>query len=211
MPGNGAYVFTEPSDYEASLDEVRIELIVTGAGQFRAALTRAELGELHLLRSDEDLASVATAALRSDRVFILFPTRFDPPPVWNGKQLRPGDLVFHALGERGHQRAAGASARSFIALTPERLAFWGRTLIETDLAPPTSARIVRPSGFAATRLLQLHANACRLVERSPETIAHPEVARALEQELISALIACLEPDAMLQAMPIRTRRAAVMN
>lgn len=94
MPGSGAYAFTEPGDYEASLDEARVELIVTGAGRFKAALTRAELGELHLLRSQEDLAGVAHVELRADRVFLAFPTRFDPPPVW-GRSCK-----------RGHSRLA---------------------------------------------------------------------------------------------------------
>ena len=211
MPGTGAYAFTEPGDYEASVEEARIELVVTGSGPFKARLTRAELGELHLLRSQEDLASVAYAVLRADRVFVAFPTRFDPPPVWGGQELRPGDIVFHALGERVHQRAAGTSGKGFIALAPERLAFWSHALIETDVAPPTIARIVRPSGSAAKRLLHLYADACRLVEDSPQTIAHPEVARALEQELIHALIACLAPDSRPQSRPLQARRAAVMN
>ncbi len=50
-----------------------------------------------------------------------------------------------------------------------------------------------------------------LVEKSPKTIAHPEIARAIEQELIHALITCLAQDAPLQARPIRARRAAVMT
>ena len=211
MPGTGAYVFTEPGDYEASVDEARVELVVTGSGPFKAALTRVELGELDLLRSQEDLASVAYAALRADRVFVAFPTWFNPPPVWGGLELQPGDIVFHALGEHVHQRAAGTSGKGFIALALERLAFWSHALIETDVVPPTIARIVRPFGSAVTRLFRLHADACRLVEESPTVIAHPEVTRALEQELIQALIACLGPDAPLQARPLQTRRAAVMN
>jgi len=210
MPGNGAYAFTEPGDYEASVEEAKIELVVTGGGCFKAALTRAELDELHLLRSQEDLASVAYAALRTDWVFVAFPTRFDPPPVCGGQELRPGDIVFHSLGERVHWRAAGASGKGFIALRPERLAFWSHALTEAEVAPPNFARIVRPSGSAAKRLVRLHAAACRLVEESPQMIAHPEVRRALEQELIHALIACLRLDAELQVSPIKTRRAAVM-
>ncbi len=211
MPGSGAYAFSEPGDYEAGLDEARVELVVTGGDQFKAALTRAELGELHLLHSQEDLASVAFATLRADWAFLAFPTRFDPQPVWDGEALRPGEIVVHKLGERVHWRAAGSSGKGFIGLAPERLAFWSRALIETEFAPATVAMVLRPSGSAAKRLLHLHAAACRLVENSPETIAHPEVARALEQELIQALIACLAPKALMQARPVRAGRAAVMN
>ncbi len=43
MPGTGAFAFTDPGDYKASLDEARVELVVTGAASFKASLTRAEL------------------------------------------------------------------------------------------------------------------------------------------------------------------------
>lgn len=211
MVGNGSYAFTEPGDYEASVTEAKIKLVVTGGGQFKAVLTRAELGQLRLLRSQEDLASIAYVGLRADLVFVTFPTRLDPPPVWNGQELRRGDIVFHGLGEYGHQRTAGSSERGLIALRPEHLAFWSRTLTEAEVVPSTFARIVRPSRAAASRLLYLHASACRLVEKSPEIITHPEVARAIEQELIHALITRLSPDAPLQFRPISARRVAVMN
>src|SRR5208283_1484882 len=211
MPESRVYAFTEPSDYEASIGEARIELLVTGRGQFRAALTRAELGQLHLLRSQEDLASIAYVRLRADMVFVGFPTLFSPPPVCGGQELRSGDIVFHGQGEPMHMRTAGSSEKSFIALEPEHLAFWSRTLTGTQVLPPTFARIIRPSRAILSRLRYLHASACRLVEKSPTTIAHPEVARAIEQELIHALMTCLRPDAPLETRPIRSRRAAVMN
>jgi len=211
MPESRVYAFTEPSDYEASIGEARIELLVTGRGQFRAALTRAELGQLHLLRSQEDLASIAYIALEPDLVFVAFPTGFDPPPVWGGRELQPGEIVFHGRGDRMHQRTAGSSQKGLIALKPQHLASWSRILTEREIVAPTFARIVRPARSNASRLLYLHASACGLVEKSPKTIAHPEIVRAIEQELIHALITCLAPDAPPRARPIKARRAAVMN
>ncbi len=211
MPGNGAYAFIEPGDYEASVHEARIELVVTGRGPFKASLTRAELGQLHLLRSREDLASIAYLTLPADLVLVAFPKRFDPPPVWGGQELQRGDMILHGLGEHVHQRTAGPSEKGFIALTPESLAFWSKVLTEEEVVPPNFAQIFRPSGATASRLLYLHASACGLVEKSPEVIAHPEVARALEQELIHALITCLRPDAPVQSRPNIARRTAVMS
>jgi len=122
MSVNGAYAFSEPSDYEASVEEAKIELVVSGGGQFKAKLTRADLGQLHLLRSQEDLASIAYVGLRADLAFVSFPTRFNPPPVWGGQELRSGDIVFHGWREHGHMRTAGSSQRGFIALKSSLLA-----------------------------------------------------------------------------------------
>ncbi len=211
MQGCGAYVFTDPSDYEASVSEAKIDLVVTAGGPFKAALTRAELGQLHLLHSQEALASIAYVALPPDLVFVAFPTRFDRPPFWSGQELQVGDMILHSLGERLHARTAGPSERGVIALKPEHLAHWGRVLTDEEVVPPNSAQVVQPSKSAASRLLYLHASACGLVAKSPEVIAHPEVTRALEQELINALITCLRPDGPLQTRPVSARRGAVMN
>jgi transcriptional regulator GlxA family with amidase domain len=43
----------------------------------------------------------------------------------------------------------------------------------------------------SARLRRLHAQACRLAETRPKILAHPEVARAIEQGLIHALVTCL--------------------
>jgi AraC-like DNA-binding protein len=211
VPGDGAYAFTDPDEYEASVRDARIELVVTGRGQFRATLTRAEFSQLHLSRSREVLASITYVALKPDLVFVAFPTRFDPPPIWGGRQLQPGEIVFHGLGDRMHQRTAGSSCKGLIALKPEDLAQWSRVLAEDEIATPTIARIVRPSRSSASRLLYLHASACGLVESSPAAIAHPEIGRALEQELIRTLIACLRPDDRPPARLFRERGRAVMS
>ena len=110
-----------------------------------------------------------------------------------------------------HTRSAGPSGKGFIALKPEHLAFWGKVLTDAEVVAPTFAQIIRPSWATASRLLYLHGSACGLVEKSPEIIAHPEIARALEQELVHALITCLRPDALLHMRPIRALRAAVMT
>jgi hypothetical protein len=183
MPGNGTHAFTEPGDYEASLCGAKIDLVVTGRGRFKVVLTWAELRQLHLLCSQEDLASIAYVELPAHLAYVAFPTRFDPPPIWGGVKLRPGNIVFHSCGELMHNCSTGLSQKGFISFTPERLAIWSYALAEEELVPPPSARIIRPSVPASARLLYLHAEASRLVEESPGIIAHPEVTRALEQEL----------------------------
>ena len=54
-----------------------------------------------------------------------------------------------------------------------------------------SLEVLRPSHLDANKLLRLHASACRLAETKPEMMAHAEVVRALEQELLHTLVNCL--------------------
>ena len=41
------------------------------------------------------------------------------------------------------------------------------------------------------RLQRLHAQVCRLAETNSKMLSHPEVARAIEQDLMHALVNCL--------------------
>jgi transcriptional regulator GlxA family with amidase domain len=54
------------------------------------------------------------------------------------------------------------------------------------------------------QLLRLLAKACRLAESKPKMIAHPEVARAIEQDLLHVLVNCLiSNDALKYSAPNR--------
>jgi AraC-like DNA-binding protein len=71
--------------------------------------------------------------------------------------------------------------------------------------------VLRLSSSAIARLRRLHADARRLVEKKPALFAHPEVARALEQELICALVTCLSIGAHCRHLAPGRRRAEIMR
>jgi hypothetical protein len=100
--------------------------------------------------------------------------------------------VFHSPGERMHQRTTGASEWAFISVAPEYLAKYGKAI--ADHIPAPIGQVLRPPAFTAARLRRLHAKACRLAATKTDIIAHREVARALEQDLLHALVNCLTAD-----------------
>ena len=191
MPRSGTTQFTDAADYQASVPGAKFNLVFNCQKDFEARLTWVELRHLRLLRGQENLPRVALVSLMSEWVFVTVPTRHDPPPISAGEEVQSGDIVFHSLGERVHQRTRGPSQWGFISLTPEHLAACSRALTGLDLVSPPVARILRPPRLDAARLLRLHSEACRLAETKPEMIAHREVARAIEQDLIHTLVNCL--------------------
>ncbi len=201
MPGSGTSTFIDPDDYQASLRQVRIDLLVTSQGTFNARLTWATLHHLQLLRGEEDLPRVAYVSLKPTLVFAGFMTRPDPPMLWGGVELQTGDLIFHSRGERFHQTATGACSWNLVGLTPEQLERYGGALSGKALSAPAVARILRPAARHTARLRRLHAQACRLAETRPKVLAHPEVARAVEQGLIHALVTCLVAKARDEGSP----------
>jgi len=191
----GTTIFTDPSYYSASFRGARIDLVFTGPGEFKARLTWVELANLHLLRSQENLPHIAYVTPAPQRVFIAFPMHFDLPLICDGVELRSGDIVVRSRGEHMHLRTVAASDWADLSIVPEYLAKYGKILTGLDLVAPSDAGVLRPPATAAAHLRRLHAKACRLAETKPDIIMHREAARALEQDLLHALVNWLAVDA----------------
>jgi AraC-like DNA-binding protein len=197
MPGGGSSIFTDPGGYEASLGGM-LDLLVLRPRQFHARLTWVELPQLRLLRAQEAAARIAYLRLPPEQVFVTFPTQQDAFLICGGATLRFGDLMFHARGEHLHQRTTGATHWGAISLPPDSLAKFARALADRDLVPPDVGRVMRPQPADCRRLLRLHAEAIRIAERDLRQIAHREVARALDQDLMLALVSSLTRGAVRQ-------------
>jgi AraC-like DNA-binding protein len=211
MPESGTSAFSDPDDFRAILREAGIEFVLTVSGDFKAGLTRAELPHLRLLYIREERPRIAYVSLARKLVFVTFAAQSGPPLLWGGVELRPGDVVFHSQGEHMHQRTSGACHWASISQTPEHLAICGKALTGQDLVPPAAGQVLRLSPSAMASLRRLHADARRLAEKKPELIAHLEVARALEQDLIHALVTCLSIGAHCPHVAPRRRRAEIMR
>ena len=194
MVENGTATFANRDDYQAEIGDASVNLIVTGAGDFKARLTWLNLRRLHVLRACENLPRIAFISVSPAQVFVSFPASAGPPLTYSGLGLQFGDVVFHGRGERMHQRTSGECRWGLISLPHEQLAACSKALTGLKITSSPAGRVLRPSQSAAMRLLRLHSKSCRLAETSHKLIANPEVARALEQELLHALVNCLTAD-----------------
>lgn len=183
--------FTEADDYQANLREIMAEFVVTSPQPFTARTTRITLHHLHLLRARETLPRIAYIALPPELVFISFSSDPALPLFWRGLTLEPGEIMLHSRGERLHQRILGASCWGLISLPPATLATFGEVVIGRAVAPPVSGQILRPSARDRRHLLRVHTEAAHLAENRPQVLGHPEVVRAMEQELAEVLVTCL--------------------
>jgi AraC-like DNA-binding protein len=124
--------------------------------------------------------------------------------------LQFGDVVFHSRGERTHQRTSGESQWGSISLPAQQLASFSKALTGLEITSPPVGQVLRPTRTAVTRLLTLFSKACRLAETKHKLIANPEIARALEQELLHALINCLTADDAGGNLKTRRHHADIM-
>lgn len=210
MEENGTAAFANPDDYQAAIGDATIDLVVTGGGDFNARLTCLHLRRLHVLRGCENLPRIAYVSLLPARVFISFPASEGPPIKYCGLEVRYGDFVFHSCGERMHLCTNGESQWGLISLPPEQLAACGKALSGSKIASPPIGRVLRPPRGDTVRLLRLHSKICRLAETRHKLIANAEVARALEQELLHALVNCLTADDADGNVKSRQHRSDIM-
>jgi len=86
-----------------------------------------------------------------------------------------------------------AGAWAWIVFGRQTICDWHRLLSGRELDLPRSGVVFRPRRKAFDRLVRIHEEAARLAENEPATFAHPEIGRALEQELIRSVVAALTP------------------
>jgi AraC-like DNA-binding protein len=210
MTAAGIATFTNPDDYLAGIGGVSVRLVPTSRGDFKARLTWLKLRHLHVVRGRENLPRITYVALPPERVFVWFPVGPDARAIWNGMELKCGDILVHSRGERGHHRTKAVSQWGLISLPSQQLAAYGKALTGRKLIAPAVGRILRPTPSAGAHLRHLLAKACRLAETDPDIIVHPEAARALEQELIHALVNCFGGDEVYRNLTAKRHHAEIM-
>lgn len=191
MPGCGTRTFAQPEPYEAALRQGLTEAVITPCGKFQARLTWVELHNMEPLRCEEDLPRIGYLSLAPQLAVVASPISSSRFPVWRGITLHAENIMLHSRGERVHQAMSAASVWAVIAIDPGQLENYGRVLAKNPLLPPPEGRVLQPSRRDLARLRRLHRQARRLAETNPKVLAHPEVARAIEQGLIHALVTCL--------------------
>jgi len=210
MIGCGTQTFTDPDDFRAHTPGFEIALVLTGPDPFRTRVAWAALPCLRVSTIEERAARTGFMSLPSAIVCISFLVRGNSPAYCNGVPLNRGDVVLHAPGERFHQRATGPFRWGLIALPASDLDAYGAALLGDRLALPHGPAILRLPKAIAPTLLRLHRETCRLAEERPELVAHREVARALEQDLVAILVDGLSSAEIVDHATTRRRHASIM-
>jgi AraC-like DNA-binding protein len=206
-----AHAFTDPDLFGRTIRGGEAEVAVLGKGEFHAELTRVEFDRLWMQRSHETVARIAWARNAPARAAITFLTTIDHLPITDyGLDMSPGDLLFASPGATHHMRTSGRADWGAMSLACEDLAVTGRAVVGSELFAPAATSRLRPAPALLSRLLRLHHEAAELARTSPGTLAHPEVAHALEQKLLHAMIHCLADGPGVEASDGNLRHTAVL-
>jgi len=209
MAEGGTLTFSDPEGYAAAFGDVRINLTISGAGDFKARLTRLKWKDLQVHWCCESLPRIAFVSLPPDQIFLSFAAGTASPAV-GGLDLRNGDMVLHRRGELLHQWSEGVCRWGLISLSSDQLAACGTALNGQPIAWPPVSAMLRPSREETLRFHNLLGQACQLVEGRQKLIDHPEIARALEQRLLHAVVHFLTGYQANGSLRTRDHHAAVM-
>lgn len=201
--------FSDPDAYAAAFGDARMNLTITGAGEFTARLTRLKLKYLEVFGCRESLPRFAYIAFPPERIVLSFPIG-SGSPLFGGSALRNGDIVHHSSGERMHQRSAGVCQWGLMLFSAKKLTSYSEALTGQPIVSPRASRVLRPKRADALRFQRMFRQACRLADGRTNLIGQPEVARALEQEMFYTVVHCLADDEADDIAKAKHRHAAVM-
>ena len=134
--------------------------------------------------------SVFNVAIGS-RAAIFFPMDRNSPEYIDGMELPQGQILVFGLHSVGHLRTGAGSQWGTMSLTFEDLAAAGQAIIGREVIAPSDTHCIRPPPQLMSRLSRLHGAAGHLAKTAPDILANPEVARAMEQALVHAMVSCL--------------------
>jgi len=191
MPWSKVLSFTDPFPYQTAIRATDVELYPTARGEFRAELTQINLNQLWMQRFHEKLPEVYASKIRPGRRIIGFLTAANQPtPQLCGMDISPRDIVI-CSHDVMHQRTEGDCRFGSMSLTTDDFDVACIAITGHEFSEPPLKHLVRPSLDLMSRLLKLHEMVGQIAKTTPDILALPEVARALEQELIHLMIRCL--------------------
>jgi AraC-like DNA-binding protein len=186
MKGSGSALFTDAGDYQAILPLIAHMLVTPAKGGTPeldaidgfAPVSWARVGAAHWL-----------CFIAPEMAFIVFPVHRSSVLICAGVLLTMGDIAVLGPGQQLHLRTTGHAAWGAIAVTPASLRTFGETLAGHDVGSASFGQILRLHGPSKKNLLlRYHAEAMRIVETQLSHFGQAEVACALRQDLMWALV-----------------------
>ena len=212
MPSSTIGTFTDPDAYHAAIRNAEVEGIVTARGEYRAELSRIDLHRIWMQRAVESLPRIVIAKRSDWRTTVLFVTDERQPPLQvRGIELTYGEILVLGSRSADHQRTSAASKWGVMSMPVEDLEAAGLAIVGQALKPSPLTYRLRPPPMVISRLLDLHEAAGQLSKNAPDILVKEEVAQAIEQGLVHAMVTCMTSSGIAPHQSVNLRHTKVLG
>jgi len=212
MPSTAVQTFTDPDAYFAGIRNLQIDGLVLRHGKFWAKSTRIDLHRLWMHRFQENLPRIMKVTPSGTRAGVLFAIRPAQSAMQlNGIETSQNQIATFGLNRDWYHRSSAPCEWGTMSLTREDLADASETIIGRELVRTTFVGSLAPPVNALSRLRNLHEAAGHLAETAPDILLKPQVARAIEQALVEAMVFCLADSYSNGVRNVQRHRARVMR
>lgn len=203
--------FNDLDELKNSLRGVDLKALVSKDGSFQAELTKIDLHRLWMQHGRQSLPQVLHFATLKERRSVTFLAGPGPSMIVSGIEVGQSDLIHYLPGSEHHLRTLADCHWLSMSMPETALAEDTRALLGDDIATDEVSIVSQPPEHLLMRLRMLHRAADQLARTVPDILSHPEVARAIEQELVRAMIACLTSKDDHRLVRNATKPAVIMS
>lgn len=184
--------FTDPDEFQARVQATQTEVLTSGRGQFRADLTQLRFERLWMQRGRDSLPRIARATIDPNRTAVMFSTDSEQRPTFlSGLELTPGVMGVWGKATTNIVRTEGDTRWGSLSLPHEDMARFSEALFGRELVCPADTRLIPLPASSLYALRSIHFRAVAAATNTPDALADPVTANALELELVNAMVACL--------------------
>jgi AraC-like DNA-binding protein len=194
MPSSALLTFSDPDEYHSYTQTIGagVRPTLLTPGDYRVSITSIHLEQMHVSRNEVSLPRLLHNAY-PDRYHTLgfYIDDEHPPSLVNGQEVASDRIIVAPSGAEAFSRSTTSLASASLCLPPERVAAAAQALLGHKLNFGSSLRFAQLPRPLLLRLRRLHGVTCHLAETVPDILAHPEVARAIEEQLVGVMVECL--------------------
>ena len=191
--------FSDPLLYQYVFHAADVEILPTARGKFNARLTQIRLNKVWMQRAEESLPRVLRGTVSSKRAVVGFLTSAGQAQTHHRGVDVSSDALIVNNSDVMHRRTDGPSQWGSMSLRREELQSASKILCGHELNVSELASLVRPNPDRMARLRCLHQKVGRLAEKAPARLSDANAVRAIENELINAMVRCLDESSPVTA------------
>jgi AraC-like DNA-binding protein len=154
-------------------------------------MTQIGMNKLRMQRFSIALPQINTVTIASEKRPIAFLSESSSSSLQHcGTEVTSNDIVVYGHDVL-HQRSASDCQIATMSVPTNDLPALCKTIIGNEFLEKPGNWLIRPDPVLMSRLRKLHKAVAQLAGDTPDLLERPEVCRALEEQLIHAMVRCL--------------------